>query len=177
MNGNCHFIFGTALGTAAAINLDVINRYFPNITMTPETATLFVLGGIVGGLFPDIDSPTSYIGKLSYPVSKWIGKLSRKFGKEKENHRGMLHDPTFYLAGIVLSYLFFPPLVGLFLGCLSHLFLDMFNPAGISLFLGASRLSIAKIKSGSKVSVFFSWGTTLFTLVSGILIKTAYIKL
>ncbi len=171
MNGNCHFLFGAALSTAAVMNLELINSYLPNISATPETATLFILGGLVGSIFPDIDSSTSYIGKLAYPISRYINKVSKCFGKEKEYHRGILHDPTLYIAGLVLSYLFFSPIVGLFLGCLSHLFLDMFNPAGISLFLGASRLSLAGIKSGSKFSIAFTWGMTFFVLAFGGLLK------
>ena len=167
MNGNCHFLFGAALSTAAVMNLEQINSYLPNVTATPETATLLILGGLIGSIIPDIDSSTSYIGKLAHPISKYINKISKCFGKEKEYHRGILHDPTLYIAGLVLSYLYFPPVIGLFLGCLSHLFLDMFNPAGISLFLGASRLSVAGIKSGSKFSIAFTWGLTLSVLAIG----------
>ena len=60
MNGNCHFIFGASVGTAVAINTDILNSYLPNIAATPETATLFVLGGLIGGIFPDIDNRTCF---------------------------------------------------------------------------------------------------------------------
>ena len=131
MNINCHFVYGAAVGSMLALNIATVSNAIPNITNTPETATLFVLGGVLGGIFPDIDNPSSHMGSLSAPVSTIIGKINEKLGKVGSNHRGILHDPTVYIAGLILSYLFFTPLIGFFIGCLSHLFLDMFNPKGI----------------------------------------------
>lgn len=170
MNGNCHFIFGAALGTAFAMNTDKLEAVLPNLTNSPETATLFVLGGLIGGIFPDIDNPISYIGKLTVPVSTVIGKFGELAGKTGSNHRGILHEPLVYLMGLVLSYMFCPPLVGLFLGCISHLYLDMFTPAGIPVFFGAKHLRIAKIKSGSQSSVTFTWLNVFVAVLIGIMI-------
>jgi len=170
MNGNCHFIFGAAVGSALAMNLDKISTVLPNITATPETATLFVLGGLIGGIFPDIDNPSSHMGKLSAPVSTIIGKINKLLGKVGANHRGILHDPLIYLVGLVLSYFFFPALIGLFIGCISHLFLDMFNPKGIPFFL-FKKVSIANIDSGSFTSVIFTWILVFVSVAIGCIVK------
>lgn len=171
LNGNCHFVFGAALGTAIAVNVDSISAVLPNVTATPETATLFVLGGFLGGIFPDIDNPTSYMGKLSSPVSRWIGKVSAAFGKEGAHHRGIFHDGAIYILGLILSYLFFPPLIGFFIGCLSHIFLDMFNPSGVPFLLGVKHFHLGKIESGSKASALFTWLNVGLVAVAGTILK------
>ena len=51
MNGNCHFVFGATVGSMMALNNETINILLPNISNSPETATLFVLGGLIGGVF------------------------------------------------------------------------------------------------------------------------------
>lgn len=170
MNGNCHFIFGASLGTAFAMNVDKLETVLPQLTNSPETATLFVLGGLIGGIFPDIDNPTSYIGKLTVPVSSVIGKFGELAGKTGPMHRGILHDPVVYLTGLILSYMLCPSLVGLFLGCISHLYLDVFTPAGIPLFFGAKHLRLAKIKSGSQASVVFTWLNVCVALLIGFMV-------
>lgn len=170
MDGNCHFIYGAAVGSALAMNLDKISTVLPNITNTPETITLFVLGGLIGGIFPDIDNPSSHMGKLSAPISTVIGTINKKLGKIGANHRGILHDPLIYLVGLVLSYFFLPALVGLFIGCLSHLFLDMFNPKGIPVFI-FKKVSIARIDSGSSASVLFTWALVIISITLGFIFK------
>lgn len=168
MNGNCHFVYGAAVGTTGAMTLEILHQYLPNISVTPETATLFVLGGLIGGIFPDIDNPTSYVGKLTVPVSTWIGKVGELFGKTKERHRGVFHDPAIYIAGLILSYLYFTPMVGFFLGCLSHIYLDLFNPSGVPFLFGIKHLHLGKIPSGSKASIIFTWVNVALILALGI---------
>ena len=169
MNGNCHFVNGAALSTAAVMNLDKITTILPNITNSPETATLFILGGLIGGIFPDIDNPNSYMGHLASPVSNVIGKTNELFGKNGSNHRGILHDPIVYIAGLILSYLFFSPLVGFFVGCLSHIFLDMFNPKGVP-FLLFFKIRLGKFNSGETGSIIFTWICVVIVITAGILI-------
>ena len=170
MNGNCHFIYGAAVGSMAAMNSEKLSYILPNITNTPETATLFILGGLIGGIFPDIDNPTSYMGKLSAPIATLIGFINEKLGKTGYNHRGILHDPTVYIAGLILSYFFMTPLVGFFLGCLSHIFLDMFNPKGVP-FLFFKKISLAKFKSGEIGSIIFTWICIVVAVSIGIAFK------
>ena len=170
MNGNCHFIYGAAVGSALAINLDKISS-ITSINNSPETATLFILGGLVGGIFPDIDNPNSYMGHLSAPISTIIGEINEKLGKVGSNHRGILHDPIVYLVGLVLSYFFFSPLIGLFIGCLSHIFLDMFNPKGVPC-LFVHRIRLGNFNSGDFSSVLFTWVCVILCIGIGISIKT-----
>lgn len=171
MNGNCHFVFGAAVGTAIALNASSVAEVLPNIVPSSETFTLFVLGGLLGGIIPDIDNPISYIGKLTAPISTAIGKVSELFGKSGSNHRGILHDPIVYIAGLVLSYFYLPSLVGFFTGCLSHVFLDMFNPSGVPFLFGVKRLRLAKIPSGSKTGTIVTWISAVIVLIGGIVIK------
>lgn len=170
MNGNCHFVYGASVGSMIALNMASVSNVLPHITTSPETATLFVLGGLIGGIFPDIDNPGSYMGRLSAPISTVIGKINEKLGKTGSNHRGILHDPTVYLAGLILSYFFFSPLIGFFIGCLSHIFLDMFNPKGVPCLL-CRRISIGKFNSGDTSSVVFTWVCVVITLALGIAVK------
>ena len=172
MNGNCHFIFGAAVGSALVLNLGAVSAAIPQITNTPETATLLILGGVIGGIFPDIDNESSYMGKLSAPVSTIIGSVNKLFGKVGSNHRGILHDPIIYLVALVLSFLFFPPLIGFIIGCLSHLFLDLFNPKGIPVAV-FKRVHLANFKSGSIESVVFTWVCVVLLIGIGIFTKVA----
>ena len=169
MNGNCHFIYGAAVGSALALNLDKISS-ITSINNSPETATLFILGGLVGGIFPDIDNPNSYMGHLSAPISTIIGEINEKLGKVGSNHRGILHDPIVYLIGLVLSYFFFSPLIGLFIGCLSHIFLDMFNPKGVPC-LFVHRIRLGNFNSVDFGSVLFTWVCVFIVVGLGLMAK------
>lgn len=171
MNGNCHLMFGTAVGFSIAVNLNIISEYLPNIPDTPEMQMLFVLGGMTGGILPDIDCPNSYIGKLTVPVSTLIRTVQKKSGKTDYKHRGLFHDPTVYLFGLYLSYNNYPALAGLFTGCLTHILLDLFNPAGVPFLFGTKHLRIAKFKSGSRESIVFTWIITAIVLITGFAIK------
>lgn len=170
MNGNCHFVYGAAVGSMVAVNMDNIATILPHVTSSPETATLFILGGLIGGIFPDIDNPSSFMGQLAAPVSTIIGAINKKLGKVGSNHRGILHDPITYLAGLVLCYFFFPPMLGFFIGCLSHLFLDAFNAKGIP-FLLFKKIRLAKIESGSVASIVFTWICVALVLIIGFTCK------
>lgn len=175
MNGNCHFVFGAAAGAVAAVNMPILCRFLPNIQPSDEMATLFVLGGILGGLFPDIDNPKSYMGRLSIPMSRWIGKAGKITGKTAGHHRGILHDAAIYPVLLVLSYLYFPSMLGFVVGCISHLYLDMFNPNGIPFFFGAHQIHMGKIKSGSRGSIVLTWVNVAFVLFLGFSFHYSYI--
>ncbi len=157
MNGNCHFVFGASVGASVSLMCG----------LSSAETTLLISTCLIGAIFPDIDNPTSNMGQLSKPISTVIGKVGRVFGKSGKNHRGIFHDPFFYIIGAYLSYLYFPPLLGFFLGAFTHLFLDMFNPSGIR-FLGVKFLRLAKIPSGSKESVAFTWIATILVLFVGL---------
>ena len=166
MNGNCNFIFGISVSSMLVLNIDKISSLLPFVQNNPETTTLIMLGGIVGSIFPDIDNPDSYMGKLSVPISSVIGAISSAFGKKGRNHRGIFHDPVFYILGMYLSFLYFPPLISFFVGCFTHLYLDIFNPSGIPFIIG-KRLHLGKIVSGSTESILFTWLNVLLALFIG----------
>ncbi len=146
MNGNCHLIFGTAVGAAVCMGLKT----------DAATSTAIMSTCIIGSVFPDIDNPTSHVGGLTVPVSTVIGTVSEAFGKSKAKHRGIFHDLFVYLLGFYLSFMYFRPVIGFYIGALSHLFLDMFNPAGVPFFFGMLRIRLARVVSGSTASVIVS---------------------
>ena len=136
MNGNCHFMVGGAMGVATCL-----------LTQTDATATTLIISTcLIGSIFPDIDSPNSHFGQLTKPLSTIISKFNRKGSQ----HRGLLHALLIYVCGLILSYLYFKPILGFFIGAISHLFLDTFNPSGIPLlFLYKNRLHLGKVRSDS----------------------------
>lgn len=84
----------------------------------------------LGALLPDIDTSTSFIGRLFFSLSRW---LETRLGHRQEVHTlavagvvGALASPLVW-AGFGLSWL---ALVG---GFISHLVLDMLQPTGIML--------------------------------------------
>lgn len=105
-----------------------------NIFESPYTIGLTVFASIL----PDIDHTKSLIGKLFFPVSKW---LSVKFG-----HRTITHSLLFFIISSVLflfsEKIFFNSsnysLIFSF-ALLSHLVLDMLTVQGIPLFYPFAR--------------------------------------
>ncbi len=171
MNGNCHLVFAGACASMVALNLHQLTELGLNIENTSATVTLMVMGGLIGGIFPDIDNPKSHMGQLSKPLSTMIGAVGKITGKTGTHHRGVFHDMTLYIIGLLLSYLYFPPLLGFWLGGISHLFLDAFTPMGVSLFLGVKTLHLGRINSNSKGSIIFTWAATLIVIGAGVILK------
>jgi inner membrane protein len=89
---------------------------------------------VVGSLLPDIDHTKSIIGKLFYPLARW---LDRRFG-----HRTVTHSLLFLIGVTVLTVLLESFLQSpdhnialiLFFSVLSHFILDMVTLQGIPLF-------------------------------------------
>lgn len=171
MNGNSHFIFGLSVGTMLALNIDKLHAVLPNIECSSQSVMLLIEGGIVGSIFPDIDNPKSLMGKLSMPISRYIGKANKWLGKEHKEHRGIFHDAFVYVVGLILSYIFFPPLIGFFIGCLSHIYLDLFNPIGIPSLIRYRNLHLGSIASNSKEGERFSKVSALIVVIIGVLTR------
>ncbi len=163
MNGNCHLLVGIASGVSTGLCL----------SDSPETTTLLIATAMIGSLFPDIDNPKSHIGKLTEPVSTGIGKISAVFGATKEHHRGIFHDLGLYFIGLVVSYMYFPPVMGFFIGAISHCILDAFNASGVPVLLGLKRFHLAKISGDSKAAKIVTLGLSAFIVVLGIYYYTA----
>lgn len=171
MNGNCHCTLGLAIGAMLALNMDSLSVTFPNIKYSAETATLLIEGCLIGGIFPDIDNPKSFMGRLSYPLSRYIDKIGKKFGKGGKYHRGLFHDIFAYSIGLLLSYFCLPTLVGFFIGCISHIYLDLFNPTGIPSLIKNKNIHFGNILSGSKQAISFTRLNVVLVLLLGILTK------
>lgn len=178
MDGNCHFLVGVTTTGMIALNLNSISTYLPLVCVESisTTATLLLLGGLIGSIFPDIDNPKSHMGKLSAPVSTVIGKIGEAFGKKNENHRGVFHDAGLYLVGLLLSYFYFPPLLGFFIGCVTHVFLDAFNPSGVPFLFGAKYIHLGRIYSGSKAGIVFTRILSISIFVIGITLHYFFYK-
>jgi inner membrane protein len=170
MNGNCHLFFGISTATALALNLDKIAVSLPNIGSTPEWAALLIFGAAAGSIFPDIDNENSHTAKLTAPVSSLICGINQLFGNNGKKHRGLLHDPFIYLLGLYLSYMFFPVCVPFFIGCITHVFLDIFNPAGVPFLFGVKHLSLKACPSASKGASILTvvWSVTALAVGIGL---------
>lgn len=168
MNGSCHFSYSLAIGSMLVVNLGIINEILPNISASADMATLLIMGNVLGGVLPDMDNPKSSVAKITKPMSNVLCKIEKKLGRGGKYHRGILHDPVFYIVCLVLSYLFFPPLVGVFIGAISHIYLDLFNPVGIPFLFGIKYVHIADINSGSKNATVFTYVNVLMVLIVGV---------
>ena len=104
-----------------------------------------IVGSTIGSLWPDIDQKNSTIGKQHKITSTIVSTFCK--------HRGITHAPLIYfllfalLLPIAKSVPFFTTyivsgLVGIFIGIMSHLFLDMITHDGIPLCFPFSRNSI-----------------------------------
>jgi len=84
----------------------------------------FLIIFIFTSLLPDIDTTSSFLGKR-FKIVGWI------FG-----HRGLFHSLFPFILIVIPVYLFFGfwYASAVFLGCLSHLVLDMLNHQGVGLF-------------------------------------------
>lgn len=119
------------------------------LTNLPITTDKLIIDGIIigttvfGSLLPDIDHTNSTIGKQHKIVSKCTNVL---FG-----HRGITHAPLIYFAifGILFWMLngidtLLKPFIlagvfGLFIGIMSHLFLDIITKSGIPILYPISK--------------------------------------
>ena len=89
---------------------------------------------VIGSLIPDIDNPKSLIGRLFYPLAKF---LDRRFG-----HRTITHSMFFFLGISFVAYMIeiytnaFDHTLSLilFFSVLSHLIIDMTTVSGVPLF-------------------------------------------
>lgn len=99
----------------------------PLLHLPPLSPTGLALA-FVGSLLPDIDHPSSWVGRRSRPVSTLVSGL---FG-----HRGITHSAVAVVALIVvLTHGGYARVVtaALAVGYLSHLAADMLTPRGLRL--------------------------------------------
>ena len=85
MDGRTHITGGALFGAATPVvisHIGLLNNVMPVEHVVPFTVATMV-GGVIGGLLPDIDSPTSLIGRRLHLVSKLVSKTC--------GHRGLAH--------------------------------------------------------------------------------------
>ena len=120
------------------------------------SSSIIVASATIGSLTPDIDHPTSRVGKkfLLKPFSIFLNKF---FG-----HRTITHSVivailmTIVLFSLstmttgVLNYIYTNAVIGYSVGYFSHLLLDMFTVEGIPVFypLIKRKYRLAKFKTG-----------------------------
>jgi len=168
MKGSLHLTFGLAVGVAMTLNMNDLTSTFVNIPNTKESVAMAISEILLGSVFPDVDCPTSYVGKLTAPLSRYISKAGEFFGKTQDKHRGVCHDLGICLLMIIISYFYFPVMTFFFIGILSHLYLDMFNFSGVP-FLWIKRTRVACISANSPNAKVFCYGMSGLALLTGIL--------
>ncbi len=162
MTGTTHRLAGISAGMAAVEILQMNDL---------KIQTALLTGCIIGSLLPDIDNPQSTIS-YKVPCIRAIYSLLQKMirifadllpGRKKEyvkssiGHRGLTHSlftafalPALILGlGKIVSFQTHMLSLGLMLGLLSHILLDLFS-GGIRLFLPFSpyNVKMARIKTG-----------------------------
>lgn len=124
MNHKVHHIAGVVLGEMALL-------YYHQPVLSWHTPAILVLTS-VAALAPDIDKPTSWVA--THQPMRFLSETMETIGLP---HRGPLHSIPF----VVLLYVLLHFVAGLpdmyvwaiTLGYASHIFLDMFNSAGVML--------------------------------------------
>jgi len=108
-----------------------------------DNKILFLIVLLFFTALPDIDYYKSKIGRRTWPFSSILNFI---FG-----HRGMFHSLAVPFVIFLIIYVFSVELAFVALiGYLSHLFLDCFNPKGISPFYPFSKKKVRGfIKTGS----------------------------
>lgn len=128
INHRTHRVGGLAAG---AITASIVSP-----ELQPTTVAIVVISSFLGSYFPDIDEPSSRIGKKFPLLSRGLKRIFR--------HRGVVHTPVFCIALLLLLRFLLIKLLpveivknivlGFCVGYFSHLFLDTITPKGIMWF-------------------------------------------
>lgn len=150
MTGKTHLAAGTAIGLLISSQLDL---------SLSDTLAVTVCAA-AGSLIPDIDNATSKLGRRFAPASILIQLFI--------GHRTLFHAPLLYLILAFVIAQTYPAQQLLLFSCaagiISHLFLDMCNPAGIPLFWPIhKRIHLAPFHSGGLVDKILGTGLWLLT--------------
>jgi inner membrane protein len=134
-------------------------------SQTPLTFTVgYTIGIVAGSLLPDIDEPTSYVGRRSLGMSR---KVKEAFG-----HRGMTH--SFIVWAAVASILLFDSRsafsVGVVLGYLFHIVEDLLSVQGVPLFwpFQAKRYKIPLYRTGGALETIMFYGSFALLVYVGV---------
>lgn len=169
MNYNCHRLGGFTAATIAGMytyNIGMLDKYAFHVnyyidipihlhSYTIPLVILFLFS-LSASTLPDIDHPLSVPGRKAMGFSEF---LNRNFG-----HRGITHYPmSLILIGFIMWFiwkfismpgwlhiLFLWAMIGFVVGYLSHILLDTFNSAGVSLLAPFSKVRV-KIPTGIRI--------------------------
>ncbi len=132
---------------------------------------LVLLPVAIGSLLPDVDTSTSFVGRLLSPLSK---RLETWFGHRQEVHSLLA---TGVLAGLAWPLRLIPEVGGsaglttgfdlwlaLLVGWCSHLVLDLLNPAGIGFLLPVARGRVRLL--GGRVRQYETSERVLFVVLA-----------
>ena len=156
MNYQAHRIGGICAGTVTATYAyqEILGNVSSWNVESFITFGIIMTGSIFGSLLPDIDHPSSRIGRRMPIISHAVNTA---FG-----HRGFTHSilalllltyGLFLLTGVIPEFLtgyYLPFSFGLIIGYASHLLLDMITVSGIPLFYPFLNhpIRIARFRSG-----------------------------
>ena len=129
-----HFVFAIFVSLILVSFLDV----------SGEVLILFLLFAVIGGVFVDIDSRKSKIGKRWWlrPLH-WMVK-----------HRGIFHTLLLgVILGLVIGFISKWAGIGFFVGYVSHLFLDILTIRGVELFypISEKKVGVGLVRSGGLI--------------------------
>lgn len=127
MVGSTHLMGGLAVGVAMVLfPIQSALMTLPDRTNPAQCLAVIAISAIAA-LLPDIDVATSKVGRKVKPIAYGAQLIA--------GHRGAFHAPLLYLLAYVVGVAATPRWALLwsagFVGVLSHLILDSFNPAGI----------------------------------------------
>lgn len=144
MNRPTHILGGASMALIISTMMEL-----PDISLI---GTMTISAGL-GALLPDIDKKNTTISN-KHPVVSFFVRLFT-------THRGFTHSflalimlayPLYLLVKTVGSVYLGYAVIGILLGYMSHLMLDMFNPEGIPLFFPFKfKVSLAPIKTGGLI--------------------------
>lgn len=123
MKYQTHIAGGIVLGVCASSFFD-----YP-----PAPTVIYYAGILIGSLLPDLDHTKSFLGKKLRFISKPLFKLV--------GHRTLTHSLFMIVLGLEMIRLssYHPMVVGLTLGIISHILLDILTPQGVALLYPFSR--------------------------------------
>lgn len=117
MNYKSHLTGGITIGIAGIFLSHNVNLNIDYLCL--------IGGSIIGCFIPDIDHPQSYLGRRVPLIPTLLYKTV--------GHRSLTHSLFFsFIMGIIVAIFDIGLGIGIFLGILSHIFLDMFTPQGVS---------------------------------------------
>ena len=144
---------------AAGVTFGLVTLFFRNVD-----PIIFMAGSLIGSQVPDLDHKKSTVSAYVPLIDDVIvnsSKAVRKFKIKKLkgifSHRGFTHSLIPVIAlGVFNSMFKLDILLGLLIGYISHLFMDMLTKDGIPLFLPLSlkKFNLLRIKTGGKLEGF-----------------------